>query len=425
MSLPDGLADLSSGGETVVGSVSELPLQDLRGRGEAEGPVEKAPLPLAQRQVRSTEPAREQSQKPQPELSEAGQAPETVAEPGSTLLRGVRRRGAEEQGSRGAGEQGSRGAGERGRSLPDGLADLPFGGETVAGSVSELRPADAEAPVKQAPLPLAQHWRISRQSMEKLAAAPQTPGETTEVQQSGLPTLGSLEFGSLPEAQSQGESGETMVQSLQDIRAGVEERPSSLTGDGQPEIVVEPAQKGTGPSLSPLTQRYDEPDRPFAPPPTPQMAKLPLVQPLKEKPGSRGAGEQRVNLPILTGTSIIRPALTLQPDLPVGIRRTVMPRREREGDPFRTVGRELPLAPLPLMMTTDSLERPGRGMETAEGLETGEGVIAQRVLEVGDVASGEGAQAATGELNLEQLARQIYPLVKRLLAVERERRMFR
>jgi len=95
-----------------------------------------------------------------------------------------------------------------------------------------------------------------------------------------------------------------------------------------------------------------------------------------------------------------------------------------EAGPSRIVTGELPLPPAPRPAWAEMLQ-PQPSAAASDLAMQPEGIaVVQRVEEAETIAS-QPPEEGEEEMDLDKLARQVYPIIKRLLAVERERRSTR
>ncbi len=161
-------------------------------------------------------------------------------------------------------------------------------------------------------------------------------------------------------------------------------------------------------------------------------ARLPLTEPLRppsrlEVEEDRFPAPKELALPEWKLPPMARtkpPAQTTTLRVPQVRLQTRFEKERAEAGPSRIVTGELPLPPAPRLASAEMLQRqPSASAPDLAMQPEGIGVV-QRVEEAETIA-GQPPEEGEEEMDLDKLARQVYPIIRRLLAVERERRSAR
>jgi hypothetical protein len=153
-------------------------------------------------------------------------------------------------------------------------------------------------------------------------------------------------------------------------------------------------------------------------------AHLPLTEPLRP---ARGVEPEEEHVEAPKDLRKPPPATQIRPSTHMPVLRPPQVRFEGEAEVGVAQARSdgLPLPPTPQLPTGEMLQREALAISMDLAPPPRRVEVVQRAEEelITSDVSGEGKE--TKELNLDDLARQIYPLIKRMLAVDRERRFSR
>ena len=288
----------------------------------------------------------------------------------------------------------------------------------VVQRVGRDRPATEELALPERPV------EAPEQHTESAAALPGSPAELT------LPVLPRLSTAGPRRESPQGPIGRPEPEERLDGMRGAE-RPLQETGVRTPGDVQRRAEPKapvgrqdelrTGPPLQSISSDSEQsaPVGPLA-----HMAILPQAQ-SPSRFVQQMAGDTSADMPThgRAGPYVpTRPSRT--PREPVLRRKGQGPTGPWSGTSAQQgVDGEMPLSPQRALVTAESIQRRPQG-EASESVptpaESGYVGVIQRVT-VGPEESAE-PESGQGELNLDRLARQVYPMIRRMLAIERERR---